>query len=104
MYAVIKTGGKQYRVVKDDVITIERLGTAPGGTVSFGDVLLVGGEGATQVGAPLVAGAKVSGEVLAEIQGDKVLVIKKKRRHNYRRKNGHRQDLIKVKITDIVAG
>ena len=104
MYAVIKTGGKQYRVAKDDVITIERLGTAPGGTVTFGDVLLVSGDGATKIGAPVVAGAKVSGEVLAEVQGDKVLVIKKKRRHNYRRKNGHRQDLIQVKITDIVAG
>jgi large subunit ribosomal protein L21 len=101
MYAVIKTGGKQYRVAKDDVITIERLGVASGGTVTFGDVLLIGGEGEAKIGAPLVSGASVSGEVLAEIRGDKVLVIKKKRRHNYRRKNGHRQDLIRVKITGI---
>jgi large subunit ribosomal protein L21 len=105
MYAVIKTGGKQYRVAKDDVITIERLGSEPGSTpgaaVTFSDVLLIGGEGEAKVGAPLVAGASVSGEVLAEIRGPKVLVIKKKRRHNYRRKNGHRQDLVQVKITGI---
>jgi large subunit ribosomal protein L21 len=101
MYAVIKTGGKQYRVAKDDVITIERLGTEPGAAVTFSDVLLIGGAGEAKVGAPLVAGASVSGEVLAEIRGPKVLVIKKKRRHNYRRKNGHRQDLVQVKITGI---
>ena len=101
MYAVIKTGGKQYRVAKDDVITIERLGVSPGSMVTFGDVLLIGGEGEAKIGAPLVSGASVSGEVLSEIRGDKVLVIKKKRRHNYRRKNGHRQDLIQVKITGI---
>jgi large subunit ribosomal protein L21 len=101
MYAVIKTGGKQYRVAKDDVITIERLGTEPGAAVTFSDVLLIGGAGEAKVGAPLVAGASVSGEVLAEIRGPMVLVIKKKRRHNYRRKNGHRQDLVQVKITGI---
>ena len=101
MYAVIKTGGKQYRVAKDDVITIERLGVAPGGAVTFGDVLLIGGAGEPKVGAPLVAGASVSGEVVKELRGPKVLVIKKKRRHNYRRKNGHRQNLVKVKITEI---
>ena len=101
MYAVIKTGGKQYRVAKDDVITIERLGVAAGGTVTFGDVLLIGGEGSPKVGAPLVQGASVSGEVVTELRGPKVLVIKKKRRHNYRRKNGHRQNLIQVKITGI---
>jgi large subunit ribosomal protein L21 len=103
MYAVIKTGGKQYRVAKDDVITIERLGAGAGETVTFGDVLLVGGDGATKIGAPIVAGAQVSGEVLAETKGPKVLVIKKKRRHNYRRKNGHRQHLVQVKITEIRA-
>jgi large subunit ribosomal protein L21 len=101
MYAVIKTGGKQYRVAKDDVITIERLGVEPGSAVTFKDVLLVGGEGAPKVGAPLVSGASVSGEVVTALRGPKVLVIKKKRRHNYRRKNGHRQDLIQVKITEI---
>jgi large subunit ribosomal protein L21 len=104
MYAVIRTGGKQYRVAKDDVITIERLGKGAGESVTFGDVLLVGGAGSTKIGAPLVTGAQVAGEVLAEIQGPKVLVIKKKRRHNYRRKNGHRQALVQVKITDILAG
>ena len=104
MYAVIKTGGKQYRVAKDDVITIERLGVEPGATVTFGDVLLIGGEGEARIGAPLVAGASVSGEVLRALRGEKVLVIKKKRRHNYRRKNGHRQNLIQVKITEIAHG
>ena len=108
MYAVIKTGGKQYRVAKDEVITIERLGPGsenpPGAQVTFGDVLLIGGEGEPKVGAPLVAGASVSGEVVAALRGPKVLVIKKKRRHNYRRKNGHRQPFTVLRITGISAG
>ena len=101
MYAVIKTGGKQYRVAKDDVISVERLVAEPGATVSFGEVLLIGGEGAPQIGAPLLPGATVTAEVVAQEQGDKIIVFKKKRRHNYRRKNGHRQDLTRVRITGI---
>lgn len=101
MYAVIKTGGKQYKVAPDDVVVIEKLSAAAGETVSFTDVLMIGGEGAPKVGAPLVAGASVSAEVLSQEQTDKVLTVKKKRRHNYRRKIGHRQEVTRVKITAI---
>lgn len=101
MYAVIKTGGKQYKVAPDDVVLIEKLVAAAGETVSFGDVLMIGGEGEVKIGAPLLAGASVSGEVLAQEQTDKVLTVKKKRRHNYRRKIGHRQEVTRVKITGI---
>jgi large subunit ribosomal protein L21 len=104
MYAVIRTGGKQYRVAKDDVITIEKLAAEKGATVSFDEVLMVGGDGAAKVGAPLVAGAKVTGTVLDQGKGDKILVFKKRRRKNSRRKNGHRQFETVVRIADIVAG
>ncbi len=101
MYAVIKTGGKQYKVAPDDVVLIEKLSAAAGDTVSFGEVLMVGDEGDVRVGAPLLAGASVSAEVLGQEQTDKVLTVKKKRRHNYRRKIGHRQEVTRVKITGI---
>jgi large subunit ribosomal protein L21 len=104
MYAVIRTGGKQYRVAKDDVITIEKLAAEKGATVSFDEVLMVGGDGATKVGAPLVAGAKVTGTVLDQGKGEKILIFKKRRRKNSRRKNGHRQFETVVRIADIVAG
>ena len=104
MYAVIRTGGKQYRVAKDDVITIEKLAAEKGATVSFDEVLMVGGDGATKVGAPLVAGAKVTGTVLDQGKGEKILIFKKRRRKNSRRKNGHRQFETVVRIGDIVAG
>ena len=104
MYAVIRTGGKQYRVAKDDVITIEKLAAEKGATVSFDEVLMVGGDGATKVGAPLIAGAKVTGTVLDQGKGEKILVFKKRRRKNSRRKNGHRQFETVVRIGDIVAG
>ena len=104
MYAVIRTGGKQYKVAKNDVITIEKLAGEKGATVSFDEVLMVGGEGAAKVGAPLVAGAKVTGTVLEQGKGDKVLVFKKRRRKNSRRKNGHRQFETVVRIADIVGG
>lgn len=103
MYAVIKTGGKQYKVAKDDVILVERLDGEPGKTVEIGDVLMIGGADGTKVGTPLVTGAKVTAEVVEQTRGDKVIVFKKKRRHNYRRKKGHRQDLTRLKITDIAA-
>lgn len=103
MFAVIKTGGKQYRVQKDDVLEIERLEAAEGSTISFGDVLMIGGD-SPKIGAPLVSGAAVAAEVVGHPRGPKILVIKKRRRHNYRRKNGHRQLLTRVRITDIQAG
>ena len=104
MYAVIRTGGKQYRVAKNDVITIEKLAGEKGATVSFDEVLMVGGDGAATIGAPLVAGAKVTGTVLDQGKGDKVIIFKKRRRKNSRRKNGHRQFETVVRIADIVAG
>lgn len=97
MYAVIKTGGKQYRVAKDDVIKVELLDAKKGDTVTLDEVLLVG----SKIGAPTVAGASVKATVLDQIKGDKVIVFKKKRRQNYRRKNGHRQNLTVLKITGI---
>lgn len=104
MYAVIKTGGKQYKVAKDDVITVEKLAGDPGSSVSIGDVLLVGDEKAQTVGAPTVEGATVAAEVVEQKRGDKIIVFKKKRRKNYRRKNGHRQDQTVLRITDILTG
>jgi large subunit ribosomal protein L21 len=101
MYAVIRTGGKQYRVAKDDVISVEKLAGEPGSTVSLSDVLMVGeGEEAT-TGTPLVAGAAVSATVVEHKRGDKVIIFKKKRRHNYRRKNGHRQAITVLRIDAI---
>jgi large subunit ribosomal protein L21 len=105
MFAVIRTGGKQYKVAKDDLIHVEKLAGAPGASVTLGDVLMLGGEGAAPVaGAPTIAGASVTAEVVAQTRGDKIIVFKKKRRHNYRRKNGHRQDLTVLRITGITAG
>lgn len=101
MYAVIKTGGKQYRVARNDVIAVERLQGEPGGTVEFGEVLMVGGE-SPQVGAPTVAGAKVTATVLEQGKGPKVIVFKKRRRKNFRRRTGHRQLQTLVRIADIV--
>jgi len=104
MYAVIKTGGKQYRVAPEDVIQIEKVAGEVGETVSFEDVLMVGGEGDPQVGTPLLSGATVAGEVVEQGRARKIIVFKKKRRKNYRRKNGHRQHLTTVRITDILTG
>jgi large subunit ribosomal protein L21 len=101
MYAVIKTGGKQYRVAKDDIIEVEKLDTAIGGSVTLDQVLLVGSEGSAKIGTPTVSGASVKATVLNQKKDDKIIVFKKKRRQNYRRKNGHRQNLTVLKITDI---
>jgi large subunit ribosomal protein L21 len=103
MFAVIKTGGKQYRVASGDVIKVERLEVEAGQTVSLDQVLMVGEGAEAKVGAPLVTGATVSAEVIAQDRGPKIIVFKKKRRQNYRRKNGHRQDLTVLRITDISA-
>ena len=103
MYAVIKTGGKQYRVAKDDIITIEKLDGEAGASLEFGEVLMVGEGTSVKVGAPTVAGAKVTGELVEQTRGPKVIAFKKRRRKNSRRKKGHRQDLTVIRITDISA-
>jgi len=103
MYAVIKTGGKQYRVAADDVLTVEKIAGDPGAKVEFGEVLMVGGNGASaKIGAPLVSGAMVKAEVVEQGRGPKVIAFKKRRRKNSRRKRGHRQELTTVKITEII--
>lgn len=101
MYAVIKTGGKQYRVAPDDIIKVEKLEGEAGDKVEFKEVLMIGGDGDPVVGTPLVEGAKVTGELLEQGRGAKIIVFKKKRRHNYRRKKGHQQKLSVVRIKTI---
>src|SRR5262245_56743446 len=104
MYAVIKTGGKQYRVAADDKIEIEKLQGAAGDIVEFTDVLMVANSDAIDVGAPFVAGATVAAEILGQVRGPKVIIFKKHRRKHFRRKNGHRQDRTSVRITEILTG
>jgi len=104
MYAVIRTGGKQYRVAPDDILEIEKIAGEAGDSVEFSDVLMIGGDAEPQVGAPLVEGAAVAGELVEHFRGEKILIFKKKRRSTYRRKRGHRQDLTRVRITDILTG
>ena len=101
MYAVIKTGGKQYRVAKDDVVTIERVAGDAGAKVEFDQVLMVGSGASVKVGTPIVSGAKVTAEVVEQTRGPKLIAFKKRRRKNSRRKKGHRQDLSTVRITSI---
>lgn len=102
MFAIIETGGKQYKVAKDDVVRVEKLEAEAGKTVSL-KVLMVSDAGTTTIGSPEVKGASVSAEVVRHEKSDKVIVFKKKRRQNYRRKNGHRQNLTVLKITGIKA-
>jgi len=102
MYAVIRTGGKQYRVAPEDVIEIEKISGDEGAIVQFSNVLIVGGEGTPKVGAPTLAGASVAAQVVEQKRAPKVLVFKKKRRKNYRRMHGHRQNLTRVRITEIL--
>jgi large subunit ribosomal protein L21 len=104
MFAVIRTGGKQYKIAPDDVIAVERLDGEPGATVELADVLMIGDGTAVSIGAPLVAGASVSAELVEHRRADKIIVFKKKRRHNYRRKNGHRQHQTILRITEIRSG
>lgn len=101
MYAVIRTGGKQYRVTPDKVLIVEKIEAEAGSTVTLTDVLMVGTEAGLTIGAPVVAGASVTATVLEQKQGDKVIIFKKRRRKNSRRKNGHRQDLTVLKIGTI---
>jgi large subunit ribosomal protein L21 len=103
-FAVIRTGGKQYRVTPNAVLTVEKLEAEPGATVTFHDVLAVGGEAGLILGAPTVPGASVTATVLEQKRGDKVIIFKKKRRQNYRRKRGHRQHLTVLRIGDFSAG
>jgi large subunit ribosomal protein L21 len=101
MFAVIKTGGKQYRVALEDKLQVARVAGNPGDVVEFGEVLVVGGEQPT-LGSPTVAGATVAGEVLEHGRGPKVIAFKKRRRKNSRRKRGHRQEYSLVRITEIL--
>jgi large subunit ribosomal protein L21 len=102
MFAVIRTGGKQYRVAPNDIIEIEKIAGDPGDIVELAEVLLLGGDGGPKAGAPLVAGALVAAEVVEQGRGDKIRVFKKKRRKGYRRTKGHRQLLTTVRITEIL--
>ena len=102
MFAVIKTGGKQYRVAKDDVLTVERLDGDGGAELEFTEVLMIGGNGTPKIGTPTVPGAKVVAELVEQTRGPKLIAFKKRRRKNSRRKKGHRQDLTKVRITNII--
>jgi len=100
MYAVIKTGGKQYRVSEGQILRVEKLDGNAGDAVTFKEVLLVGGE-STKIGRPTVAGAQVSAQIVAQDRAKKVVIFKFRRRKNYRRKNGHRQPYTELKITGI---
>lgn len=104
MFAVIKTGGKQYRVAANDLVKVEKVSGEAGDTVTFDTVLMVGGETDTVIGTPTVEGASVAAEVVEQARTRKIIIFKKKRRQNYRRKKGHRQELTLVRITDILTG
>ncbi len=104
MFAVIRTGGKQYRVEPGDCITVERIAGEAGASVSFDEVLMVADDKKQTVGAPLVEGAKVAATVLEQTRGPKIIVFKKKRRKGYRRKHGHRQDITVLRVTDVATG
>jgi large subunit ribosomal protein L21 len=101
MFAVIRTGGKQYRVAKDDLITVEKLPAEPGDEIEFDEVLMIADGGEIATGTPFVTGAAVGAEVVAQNRAPKIIVFKKKRRHNYRRKKGHRQPQTVLRITEI---
>ncbi len=104
MYAVFKTGGKQYRASQGEKVQVEKLDAAAGDTVEFSDVLMVGEGASVRVGKPLIAGAKVTGKVVAQDRHDKITVIKFKRRTTYKRMHGHRQAFTLVEITGIAGG
>ena len=103
MYAVIRTGGKQYKVQKDSILTVESLAGDVGAKLTLSDVLMLGGD-TPKLGTPLVKGATVACEIVEHGQGEKVIAFKKKRRKNTHRKRGHRQHFTKIKILDISAG
>ena len=103
MYAVLKTGGKQYKVAQNDIIIVEKLVAEAGSTIDLNEVLMIGDGETASVGTPNLDGAKVTAEVLEQKRGKKVIIFKKKRRQNYRRTRGHRQELTVLRITDIFA-
>ncbi len=103
MFAVVKTGGKQYKVQKDDKILVEKLEGKEGGKITLDEVLMLVDGKTAKVGEPVVKGAKVEAKIVAQTRGPKITVFKKKRRQNYRRKKGHRQDLTMIQVTDIKA-
>jgi large subunit ribosomal protein L21 len=104
MYAVIKTGGKQYKVAEGDLLVVEKLSGAEGDKLSFDEVLMLGGDAGVTLGSPRVEGASVAAEVVEQGRGEKIIVFKKNRRKHYRRRNGHRQLQTTVRITDILTG
>jgi large subunit ribosomal protein L21 len=103
MFAVIRTGGKQYRVTPDAVLKVEKLDGEPGATITFTEVLAVGSEAGTTIGAPFVTGAEVTATVIAQDRLDKIIIFKKRRRQNSRRKNGHRQHVTVLRVAAITA-
>jgi large subunit ribosomal protein L21 len=103
MFAVIKAGGKQYRVIEDQVLKVEGVKGEPGTIVQLGDVIMLGGD-TPQIGSPMVAGASVAAEILDHVRGAKVIAFKKRRRKNSRRKRGHRQDFVLIRISEILTG
>lgn len=104
MYAVIKSGGKQHRVETGEVLRLEKLDIAEGDTVDFEEVMMIGEGESVQIGTPYVEGGKVTAEVVGHGRGDKITIIKMKRRKHYRRQAGHRQYFTEVKIKEIVGG
>ena len=101
MFAVIKAGGKQYRVVEDQVLKVEGVQGEPGTIVQLGDVIMLGGD-TPQIGSPMISGASVAAEILDHVRGAKVIAFKKRRRKNSRRKRGHRQDFVLIRISEIL--
>ena len=104
MYAIVKTGGKQYRVAPEDIIRVEKLPGEAGDTVVLDEVLMVATDGGTEVGAPFVDGASVACEIVEQTRAKKIIIFKKKRRKHYRRKKGHRQHLTVLKVSEILTG
>lgn len=103
MFAVVKTGGKQYKVARNSVIKVEKIEGTLGSKVELDQVLMLGESSkASFIGTPIVKGAKVTAEITNQFRDDKIIIFKKKRRQNYRRKNGHRQSLTELKILDII--
>ncbi len=103
MFAVVKTGGKQYKVAQGDVVQVEKLEGDIGAKVQLNEVLLVNNNGTAKIGTPFIAGAKIEAEIVSQERGGKIIVFKKKRRQNYRRKKQHRQDYTILRITAIAA-
>ena len=103
MFAVIRTGGKQYRVTPGAILKVEKLEAEPGSTITLTDVLAIGSDAGVTVGAPLVSGATVTATVVAQDRLDTIIIFKKRRRQNSRRRNGHRQHVTVLRVTDIAA-